>query len=107
MGLGGLQLEWLAGWKLPVLLVASTRLGTIHHSLLSVDALKRRAIPVLGVVFMGPDAPDSMRAVSEFGGVKVLGRLPYLDPLDSDSLRAAFAANFNIGHILGLSEGGP
>lgn len=101
-----LQIDVLARWKHPVVLVASTRLGTINHSLLSVEALKRRAIPILGVAFTGDDAPESMRAVAEFGGVKVLGRLPYLGPLDSSSLREAFAANFNLGHILGLGEGG-
>lgn len=102
-----LQAEVIAYWKLPVVLVASTRLGTINHALLSIEALKRRAIPILGVAFSGPEAPGSMRAVAEFGGVRVLGRMPYLDPLDAKSLREAFAANFNVAHILGLGEGGP
>ena len=37
-----LQIELFARWGAPVVLVASTRLGTINHSLLSVEALKRR-----------------------------------------------------------------
>lgn len=102
-----LQIDVLARWKLPVLLVASTRLGTINHSLLSIEALKSRAIPILGVAFIGDSAPESMRAVADFGGMKVLGRLPHIDGLDAQRLSASFAENFKIGAILGLGEGGP
>ncbi|MEQ1719208.1 MAG: dethiobiotin synthase [Hyphomicrobium sp.] len=102
-----LQIDLLARWKLPVVLVASTRLGTINHSLLSIEALKRRAIPILGITFSGYAAPDSARVISEFGGVKILGTLPRLDPLNAATLRAAFAANFSVGDILGLGMGGP
>lgn len=55
-----LQLDLYARWQRPVVLVASTRLGTINHALLSIEALKRRDIPLLGVAFIG----DSM---AEFG----------------------------------------
>lgn len=102
-----LQIDVIARWKTPVVLVSSTRLGTINHSLLSIEALKHRSIPILGIAFMGEEAAESMRAISQFGGVKVLGRLPRIEPLNSSTLRGAFAANFNVGEILGLGEGGP
>ena len=50
-----LQIELFARWGAPVVLVASTRLGTINHSLLSVEALKRRQIPLLGIAFVGDE----------------------------------------------------
>lgn len=102
-----LQIDVFARWKLPLVLVASTRLGTINHTLLSIEAIKRRAIPLLGIAFTGDPAPESMRAVADFGGVTVLGRLPHLEPLEATRLRAVFAECFNIGRILGLGEGGP
>jgi dethiobiotin synthetase len=102
-----LQIDLFARWKLPVVLVAATRLGTINHSLLSIEALKRRAIPILGIAFSGDAAPESARVIGEMGGVKVLGTLPHLDPLNAATLRTAFAANFNVGNILGLGMGGP
>ncbi len=102
-----LQIDLIARWKLPVILCASTRLGTINHSLLSIEALKRRAIPILGVAFMGDANPDSETTICAIGGVKRLGRLPRLDPLTSESLRAAFVANFELGDVLGLGGGGP
>jgi len=95
-----LQIELFARWGAPVVLVASTRLGTINHSLLSVEALKRRQIPLLGIAFVGDENADSERTITDMGGVRHLGRLPRLDPLDGASLRAAFAANFRAEDFL-------
>lgn len=95
-----LQIDLFARWHLPVVLVAATRLGTINHSLLSIEALKRRSIPLLGVAFVGEANADSERTIAEMGGARRLGRLPYLDPLDANSLSAAFAANFDAADIL-------
>lgn len=89
-----LQIELFERWGAPVVLVASTRLGTINHSLLSIEALKRRQIPVLGVAFVGDENFDSERTIIEMGGVRRLGRLPIVDPLNKETLRNAFAANF-------------
>ena len=73
-----------------------TALGTINHTLLSLEALKRRNIPVLGVAFIGDEMPDTERTIVEMGGVKRLGRLPRLSHLSPDSLSAAFAQNFSL-----------
>lgn len=89
-----LQIELFARWHLPVALVAATRLGTINHTLLSIEALKRREIPLLGVAFVGDENADSERVIVEMGEVRRLGRLPRLDPLDAPALRAAFEENF-------------
>ncbi|MBC7832770.1 MAG: ATP-dependent dethiobiotin synthetase BioD, partial [Hyphomicrobium sp.] len=95
-----LQIELFARWDAPVVLVASTRLGTINHSLLSVEALKRRRIPLLGIAFVGEENADSERTITEMGGVRHLGRLPVLDPLDAGLLREAFAERFNAADFL-------
>lgn len=95
-----LQIELFARWRLPVVLVASTRLGTINHSLLSIEALKRRQIPLLGIAFVGEENADTERTIAEMGGVRRLGRLPLLDHLDANSLRSAFTANFRAADFL-------
>jgi|SRR6476661_7821707 dethiobiotin synthetase len=95
-----LQIDLFARWGVPVILCASTRLGTINHSLLSIEALKRRGIPLLGIAFVGDEQADSERTISEMGGVRRLGRLPHLDPLDAASLRAAFDRNFRRADFL-------
>ncbi len=102
-----LQIDLIAAWKLPVILCASTRLGTINHSLLSIEALKRRAIPLLGLAFIGEENADSERTISAFGGVRRLGRLPRLEPLTPHALQQAFAANFSVADVLGVGSMGP
>jgi dethiobiotin synthetase len=89
-----LQIELFARWDAPVVLVASTRLGTINHTLLSVEGLRRRQIPLLGVAFVGDENADSERTITEMGGVRHLGRLPRIEPLDAGTLRSAFASSF-------------
>jgi len=95
-----LQIDLFARWGVPVIVCASTRLGTINHSLLSIEALKTRAIPLLGIAFVGDEQADSERAIVEMGGVRRLGRLPRLDPLDAASLRAAFEQSFRRADFL-------
>ncbi|HKZ95516.1 MAG TPA: dethiobiotin synthase [Hyphomicrobiaceae bacterium] len=91
-----LQIDLFARWRLPVVLVARTALGTINHSLLSIEALKRRGIPLIGLAFVGDENKDSERTICEIGGARRLGRLPRLAILDQSSLAAAFAAHFRV-----------
>ncbi len=88
--------DMFARWACPVVLVASTRLGTINHSLLSVEALRSRGVPILGVAFVGDGNEDSEAIIAALGKVKRLGRLPLLDRLDQSALSAAFHAHFRI-----------
>ena len=93
---GGLLFaDIFARWRFETVVVARTTLGTINHSLLTIEALKARHIPILGVAFVGNPQEESERTICAFGGVKRLGRLPRLDPLDDKSLAAAFAAAFD------------
>ncbi|MCP9934350.1 dethiobiotin synthase [Cyanobium sp. Candia 9D4] len=82
-----LQIEQVAVWGLPVLLVARSGLGTLNHTLLSLEALERRSIPVLGLVLNGDPHPDNPRTLEALGGVPVLAELPPLDPLDREGLQ--------------------
>jgi dethiobiotin synthase len=81
-------------WRVPVVLCARTSLGTINHSLLSVEALRARGIPLRGIVFVGDAVPDSERTICDFANAKRLGRLPLLDRLGRDTLTEAFTGNF-------------
>ena len=80
---------------LPVVLCARTALGTINHSLLSVEALRNRKIEILGIAFIGDQNSDSENAICEIAQVRRLGRLPRLSPLATDTLRVAFRSSFN------------
>lgn len=90
-----LTIDVLARWRLPVILVARTALGTINHSLLTIEALRRRDIPIHGVAFVGDEEKAPQETIARLGAVRPLGRLPRLDPLTRDGLRAAFDAAFS------------
>lgn len=94
---GSLYIDVFERWRLPVVLCASTALGTINHSLLSMEALRKRHIDVLGIAFIGERNAETESAICEIGGVPWLGRLPWLSPLTPDTLLPAFRASFSAG----------
>ena len=88
--------DLFARWATPVVLVARTGLGTINHSLLSIEALRGRGVPILGIAFVGDAVEDSEATIAKLGKVRRLGRLPRLDPLNAATLAEAFAENFDL-----------
>ncbi|TCT08171.1 dethiobiotin synthase [Aquabacter spiritensis] len=91
-----LFIDVFARWGLPVVLCARTTLGTINHTLLAVEALEARAVPIAGIAFIGAEMPDTQDVIAAFSGQKILGRLPPVSPLNAEQLRAAFAAAFDM-----------
>lgn len=91
-----LYIDQFKSWNLPVILCARTGLGTINHTLLSLEALARRSIPLHGLVFLGDAMAETQRIIAEISGARMLGRLPKLPVLNAQTLQAAFAANFNL-----------
>ena len=89
-----LLIDRAAQWSIPTVLCARTRLGTINHTLLSVEALRRRGIPLIGVAFIGEPQPDSESIIASLGAVRILGRLPPLEPLTAQTLAASFRQAF-------------
>lgn len=91
-----LQIDLMSQWRIPTVLVTSTRLGTINHTLLSVEALRRRDIPIAGIIFTGPENADTQHTIAEFSGSTILGRLPHLSPLDAQTLATAARQHINV-----------
>jgi dethiobiotin synthetase len=91
---GTFMADLFALWSLPVVLAARTGLGTINHTLLSLEALRVRGLAVHGVAFIGEANIETERVICAEGQVRRLGRLPVIDPLDAGSLAKAFAAGF-------------
>jgi dethiobiotin synthetase len=87
LGRDWLQIDQIRRWGLPLVLVARSGLGTLNHTLLSLEALRLRSIPVLGLVLNGPLHPDNPRTLEGLGGVPVLAQLPRLEPLNAAALQ--------------------
>lgn len=94
-----LMADLFAHWRRPVILCARTALGTINHSLLSIEAMKARKVPIAGIAFIGEAHDENERIIPRLAGVPALGRLPLLEPLDAPALRAAFADHINLHQI--------
>ena len=78
-------IDLMVDLQLPTLVVARTGLGTVNHTLLTVEALRRRKLDVLGVILNDVPKPADAQMIAEnvemierFGDVQVLGVLPWL-----------------------------
>lgn len=73
---------------LPVILTARTVLGTINHTLLSLESLRRRGLKVVGVILCGPPNQVNREAIVRFGNIPIVAEIPWLEPLTSATLAA-------------------
>ncbi len=96
LGGGLLFADIFARWRCDTVIVARTTLGTINHSLMTIEALHARGVHIIGIAFVGEANEDSEATIAAIGRVKRLGRLPLIDPLDAAGLAQAFAANFDL-----------
>ena len=81
-----LQIDQIKSWRAPVILVARTGLGTLNHTLLSLESLKNRHIDVLGIVLNGDQHHDNPKTLEQFGDTKILARLPVFKEVNSKVL---------------------
>lgn len=90
-----LQTDLIRQWGLPVILAARSSLGTINHTLLSLEALRSRGIDVAGVVVIGEANIENERAIREYGRIGILGRIHRLSSLNKSALAQEFAREFS------------
>ena len=81
-----LQIDQIKQWNLPVILVCKSSLGTLNHTLLSIEALKRRNIEILGLVVNGQKHLDNPRTLVDFSGIPLIAEFPYIEKMDSNNL---------------------
>jgi dethiobiotin synthase len=73
---------------LPMVMVARSTLGTINHTLISLEAIRRRGLPLAGVVVNGPERPHNRAAIERYGKVEIIAEIPWLDQLTPATLMA-------------------
>ncbi len=86
---GYLLADLLEEMSLPCLLVASSTLGTINHTLLTLEAMRSRDLELVGVVLNGRRNRENRRAIEEFGSVQIIGELELIDPLSPQGVLRA------------------
>jgi dethiobiotin synthase len=81
-----LMVDLVRALGLPVVIVCRSGLGTINHTLLTIEALAHRSLPSVGVVLVGPHNLDNRQAIEQYGGARILGELPTFSPLSPETL---------------------
>lgn len=86
-----LMIDLVAICHLPVILVVATGLGSINHALLSLEALRRRKLPIAGIVMNGAPHADDAELILHFGGALPCAAIPHLPDLTEETLRTQAA----------------
>jgi dethiobiotin synthase len=79
-----LMVDLMKRLGLPVLVVSRSTLGTINHTLMTLEALRSRSLIVAGVVMIGPADKNNREAIETYGGVPVVGEMPRFDSVTPD-----------------------
>ena len=100
-GAGGLQVpinneslvsDLMIFFNLPLILVSRTCLGTINHTLMSLEIIKKKKIPLKGIIFVGNNEPETIETIKLFGKkvygspIKILGLLPIKNKINSKTI---------------------
>jgi len=76
--------DLIAHLGLPTLLVSRHYLGSINHTLLSLELLHQRGLAVAGVIFVGEETPSTEQIISMHTSTPVLGRVPHCEDLSTE-----------------------
>jgi len=78
-----LLIDFIEQLKIPCILVTRTGLGTLNHTLLSLEALQKRKIKTLGLILCGDSHPENEESLVFYGKVPIITRLPFMKDMDS------------------------
>jgi dethiobiotin synthetase len=84
-----LMIHLILRLAMPVLVVARTSLGTINHTLLTLEVLRLHQAQTIGVMLVGDRNEENRRAIERYGSTPVLGLLSRVAPLTCETLRKA------------------
>jgi len=90
-----LNIDLATHLNLPVILVSNNYLGSINHTLLSVEALQRRNIEIKGIVFSGEKVEPTQSFILEYTKVPLLFSIPFLKEINPETI-AMTAKSINI-----------
>lgn len=79
---GDLVIDIAKKFSVEIILVIKNYLGSINHSLLSLDYLKRNNFKIKGIVITGDSTPSSERIIEKISGCKIILRIPQASVID-------------------------
>ena len=81
------MIDFVSFYNLPVVLIVRNYLGSISHTLMSIDVLNSREIKVLGLIISGHPNPASQSFISSYSPVPILAQLPELPVINASSVK--------------------
>jgi dethiobiotin synthetase len=90
-----LLLDVFQSWGAEWIVVVSFYVGCINHALLTIEALQRRNLPILGLIFNGSPQPHMEEAILHFSKLSCLGNLLPEKKLDSETIQR-YAGTWNL-----------
>ncbi len=100
-------IDLAAMWKLPLLIVARNSLGTINHTLLTIKEIRRRSLPIFGVILNGKKEPFHKECIERFGRVSVLAEIEKEEDLSPARFDQIFSETFGAKNLALKSPPGP
>jgi dethiobiotin synthetase len=80
------NLDFVIHFKLPVIVVSQNYLGSINHSLLTIEMLKAKGVLILGILFNGDENPETQKYILNYSGVPFLGRMNHYEELNKEAV---------------------
>ena len=96
-----LMIDLIKYFSIPVIIVARSSLGTINHTLLSLEVLQTRNITTLGVIMTGELNQPNADAIEYYGKTKVLAQFPFISSINKDNLKK-IPLSQNLQKIFGI-----
>lgn len=81
---GFLYADAFKQWDLPVIVVSRHYLGSINHTLMTIEVLKNRGIEIEGIIFVGNQHRTTEEVIMNNTGVRFIGRVPLTETLDQE-----------------------
>ena len=81
-----LQIDQIKIWDLPVIIVCRSSLGTLNHTLLSIEALRKRKIKILGLIINGEKHFDNPKTLKTFSNLPIIAEFPLIEDLNGNTL---------------------
>ncbi|MCH2230845.1 MAG: dethiobiotin synthase [Crocinitomicaceae bacterium] len=72
----------IESWGIPTIIVSRHYLGSINHSLLTVDVLKSRRVDIAGIIFVGDENKATESIILKYSGLQMIARIPMAEALD-------------------------
>ena len=69
-----------------VIIVSKNYLGSINHTLLTINALKEKKIKIKGLFFSGKKNLESETIIKKMGKIKILGKIPHIEEVNSKKI---------------------